>query len=280
MLQIPFCKKIKVSTIEEDIFDYLSDIFFENIFKQQSLDNTIINELKNKLFDKKSVDFGLHYLPLGAKYGTLDIELKDLCVLDLTKEIGEGKLLFINYAPDNTIFPIEMHMNSPFQINRFSLQRTLAPINLCNTSNNTSYSKVRVFYVYLPKNCINDICIKELSDAFYDYFNKDYNSSLLKLQIACEFILTRFLNKNGHNDIKTQRMPYSKKLNNLLPKTITDNNMIPCPSIITNEINNMRLKRNDIAHAGGSININDTDMRTWIITAFLFYKYFKVIHNV
>ena len=80
--------------------------------------------------------------------------------------------------------------------------------------------------------------------------------------------------------LKTQRMPYSKKLNSLLPQIITDNNMTPCPSIIINEINNMRLKRNDIAHAGGSININDIDMRTWIINAFLFYKYFKVIHNV
>ena len=46
MLQIPFSKKLKLSTIEENIPNYLSDIFFENIFKQQSLDNTIINEFK------------------------------------------------------------------------------------------------------------------------------------------------------------------------------------------------------------------------------------------
>lgn len=280
MLQIPFCEKINVSATKEKIPDCLSDTFLASLFEKDILTNTIIDELKNSLFNEKSVMFALHYLLLGAKYGTLDIELKQLCVLDLNKEIGKGKLLFINYAPDNLLFPVEMHMNSPFQIDRFNLQRILAPINLSNSPEEIRCSKVHVFYVYLPESCINDICIKELSDAFYDFFNKDYNVSVIKLQIACEFILTRFLNAKGYNDSKTQHMRYGKKLNTLLPQIIKKNNMIPCPSIIIDNINNMRLIRNDIAHAGGYVDITDKDICTWIISSFLFYKYFKIIHSI
>lgn len=91
------------------------------------------------------------------------------------------------------------------------------------------------------------------------------------------FILDKFLYGQGKYN---KDHSYYTKLTRILDNTLSNSNLPKCYNFIINNLDEMRDKRNDIAHQGGCTNISKENMKKWMISVVLFYKYFQVIHNV
>ena len=267
------------SLVTETLSTTFNDKAFYDYF-QGTQSAQILHELAlNFAFNTTLSNFNFQHVLLGCPSNFLQITLEPGIIynLDLSDEIKNGKLLYINYTPqgDGNLFPVELHGNTPMN-NEYNTTKRLYPY-LTDNSATARPTDVNILYVYAPENIVNDISFKQISEAFQCYFNNEYVDAIIKLQIAAEFILGKFLNKYGK---KYKHYPYSDNLKRNLSGITTQNNLLPCPQFLIDSLDAMRDKRNDIIHEGGNIILNQDDVRKWCVDTLFFIKYFKVIHKI
>lgn len=259
--------------------DYLFKLYFisnyDDSFEKPSKRLKFITQLA---FNDTLLHFGFHYIILGCSFKFKKITMKpcEIFNLDLSTEIGNGKLLYINYTSEGTIVPVEIHGNCPMN-NEYKLNKQLYPVVYNN--NIPKESSINILYVYLPEKLANDLIQNHLIEAFSMFIKHDYISQVIKLQIVAEFLIDKFL-KTYKSNKKERTANYCRKLKQIFPQKVIENNFIPCPQYIIDELNTMRLRRNEISHNGGYAEISDDEAKKWIISTFLLFKYFKVIHNI
>lgn len=277
MIQLMDMISLMLNNSLDSTFD---DESFMKYFQDPENNNELYTFVAEFAFNTTLSNFNFHHVILGNKIGFQKIKLipDQIYNLDLSNIINGGRLLYINYTPESgNLFPIEIHGNSPIGC-EFSLTKILYPIKIpSNTSSPSIKTTVNVHYIYAPKEILNDIALKELTEAFQHYFKSEYIDTILKLQISSEFILTKFIHKY---EPKLVDASYFLKLTVHLSHIIVKHKLIPCPHFILNNLNNMRIKRNKITHEGGTTEISNEEIKTWSISAFLFYKYFNIVHNI
>ena len=261
----------------------LSNIFNDKAFSdyfQGNVNSPNLYELASDFaFNTTLSNFNFQHVLLGCPSNFLQITLEPgkIYNLDLSNKIKNGKLIYINYTPqgDGNLVPIELHGNTPMN-NEYSTIKKLYPY-LADNSKTPLPTNVNILYVYVPEKIVNDISFKQISEAFQCYFNNEYVDSIIKLQIAAEFILGKFLSNYGN---KYKRYSYFENLKTNLNEIITQNSFLPCPQFLIDSLDAMRNKRNDIIHEGGNITLNQNEVRTWCVNTLFFIKYFKVIHKI
>ncbi len=247
---------------------------------RKTIDSTNLYELAlNFAFNPTLSNFNFQHVLLGCpnKFIKIKLEPNKIYELDLSKEIKNGKLLYINYTPEGNgnLFPMELLGNSPFNT-IYNTRKRLYPYVINNTATAMD-TYVNISYVYVPEEILNDPSLKKISEAYQCYFNQEYVDAIIKLQIAAEFNLGKFLYKY---EPKYKQHEYFKKLTIYLNKTTIKNNLLPCPQFLIDSLNTMRNKRNDIVHKGRNIILNQEDVRKWCVDTLFFCKYFKIIHKI
>lgn len=262
---------------------FLSDDKFSQYFSQKNYNSNFFQILDKFIFNQTLSNFSFFFMALGCS-----IKLKKIAMypsqkyeLDLSNDIDNGKLIYINYTPNSgNLFPVELHGNSPMG-HEYNVKKTLYPVPFNHSTSCSQKTDISILYCYATGNLTSDISLNELVEAFKNYQKGDYSLMIIQLQISCEFILNRFLSQNGYfPDRKAERKPYHQKLTQMLPKATKEHSWVDCPQFIIDDLGNMREKRNDIAHEGGYISIKDDEAHKYLVSSFLFYKYFKVVHRI
>lgn len=260
----------------------LSNIFNDKAFSdyfQGNVNSPNLYELASDFaFNTTLTNFNFQHILLEcpSKITQITLEPDKIYNLDLSTEIKNGRLLYINYTVEKgNLFPIELHRNSPMN-NEYNTIKNLYPY-LSDITESPQPTNVTILYVYAPENIVNDISFKQISEAFQCYFNNKYVDSIIKLQIAAEFILGKFLSNYGN---KYKRYSYFENLKTNLNEIITQNSFLPCPQFLIDSLDAMRDKRNDIIHEGGNIILNQDEVRKWCVDTLFFIKYFQVIHKI
>ncbi len=207
--------------------------------------------------------------------------------LDLSKEIGEGKLLYINYTPDSGgLFPIQMHSNTPLT-HIIPTNIRLIPHSLRENANET---QVQIFYWFAPKEVNNDLSVMLLLDAFQRFYEKNYRYMVISAQTAIEILQYKFFegllkSSNLSDDrIKTfleDKTTFSSQLFTLLPLLGKIMNF-PIPnSKIFEGLKILVKNRNDIVHRGEpKKQLNEGQLKIALMGAFFILKYYKIIHKI
>lgn len=223
-------------------------------------------------FNPTLIHFAMHFMLLGCPIKTREIFIEPdrEFNLDLSEEIGNGRLLYINYTPNGIggLFPVEIHGNIPMG-HEYCLKKRLYPVNFQpNIKPNTT--SVFVQYAYATEKHVNDISLLQFVEAFNNYSVKRYSEAVIKLQIVAEFTLNRFKEKYTTERRCKSRGGYEKILRKEFPKIIEEQGLTPCPSEILVALDEMRKVRNKIMHEGGIANVNDEEMKHWIVNTFFF----------
>lgn len=267
------------SLVTETLSSTFNDKAFYDYFQGTTSDQTLYELALNFAFNTTLSNFNFQHILLGCPSNFLQITLEPgkIYNLDLSNEIKNGKLLYINYTPqgDGNLSPVELHGNTPMN-NEYNTIKCLYPY-LADNSKTPLATNVNILYVYAPENIVKDISFKQISEAFQCYFNNEYVDTIIKLQIAAEFILGKFLNKYSN---KYKRYSYFENLKTNLNEVITQNNLLSCPQFLIDSLDAMRDKRNDIIHEGGNITLHQDEVRKWCVDTLFFCKYFKIIHQV
>ena len=271
-----------------DFFNYfltatLSNVFSDKAFYEyfQGIKNSQnLHELAlDFAFNTTLTNFNFQHILLCCpnKFIKIKLEPEQIYKLDLSKEINNGKLLYINYTPEGNgnLFPMELLGNSPLNT-IYNTHKQLYPYIIDKTKPATT-TDVNISYVYVPEEILNDPSLKQISEAYQCYFNNEYVDTIIKLQIAAEFILGKFLYNYSK---KYKQHSYYIKLKKDLAKVTSQNNLLPCPKFLIDSLDAMRNKRNDIIHEGGNITLSQDDVRKWCVDVLFFCKYFKTIHQI
>ncbi|AXF55594.1 HEPN domain-containing protein [Salicibibacter kimchii] len=227
---------------------------------------------------------GQHYSLIGCRSNSKQIDLTPgrPYELDLTDDIGKGKLVYINYTPLGMgVLPIEIHGNSPrkpFGSN----QITLYPADFMGEA---AIAKATVYYWYVPDHLINDISVMLMLDAFERYYEGSFKHSIVSAQSSLEVSLSTFLKdtipKTSNTKIDKlykEKNTFNHRYNKVLPKLIE---LLQFPEIggsINKKVNELRAIRNEIIHEGDSATeLDEGTLRDMLIGIFLAFKYFKLI---
>lgn len=232
--------------------------------------------LTNFAFNPTLLHFNIHYLALGCNVVMDSFTLYPNIIneLDLSNKINGGKLIFISYTPVNgKLRPIELHGNCP-EKNISNPHKFFIPY--AENIQDSQPTVINYIYVYAPKELLNDIFFSQFLDVFADFSNRDFTTAVFKLQIICEYTLKKFI---AIYNPKTSYKNYSNRLK-ALPEILAELGSISCPDFIIDELNAMRITRNQIIHDGGIKTISEQEMIHWIVASLLFYKYFKIVHNI
>lgn len=163
-------------------------IFFARNYENPEKDFFI--RMVNKLiFNETLTNFGFFYIFLDCTVIITSITLKpnEIYTLDLSSEIEDGKLLYINYTPNcGNLFPLEIHGNCPIG-NEYRIKKLLYPYVL--DKNLPVKTNVSVQYIYALGKLTHKIGFNQLIEGFEYFSKKNYVTAIIKLQIACEFIL-------------------------------------------------------------------------------------------
>ncbi|QQK76869.1 hypothetical protein HUG15_15720 [Salicibibacter cibarius] len=228
---------------------------------------------------------GQHYSLIGCRsnFKQIDLTPGKPYELDLTDDIGKGKLVYINYTPLGMgVLPIEIHGNSPrkpFGSN----QITLYPADFIGEA---TIAKANVLYWYVPDHLVNDISVMLMVDAFEKYYEGSFKHSIVSAQSSLEVSLSTFLKGTIPKTLNTEidklykkKNTFNHRYNIVLPNLIQ---LLQLPSIgefIDKKVNELRDIRNEIIHEGDSeTELDEGTLRDMLIGVFLAFKYFKVIN--
>lgn len=237
----------------------------------------------NDLLDPPMLSFAYHYSLLGCinKHTKLMIKPNELIRLDLSEEIGDGDLLYINYTSGpGWTFPIETHSNVP--ISHLKVKNKLLygqPIE-----KNAKETEVNVSYWFAPKELKDDLSTMLLLDAFKFYFEENYRYMIISAHSSVEIILSKFIQKifkeygisKNKMDKFNDKFETEKQLDYILPFIC---NLLDFPLLnekIVNGLNIIRNKRNELMHEGETKDMHKSEYKIMILSAFFAYKYFKI----
>lgn len=244
------------------------------------------------VLQRPAVTFGMHYVLLGCQgnWTNILLEPNKIYTLDLTKEIGDGELLYITYTPDNGgLFPVEWRNNVPDKHIRRKIIN-LIPHYIPIDGKAPRETKVNVLYWFASKEICEDISTMLMVDAFERFYEKNYRYMLISTQTAIEKLQYQFfssllqtggLSKERIENFLEEKATFSIQLFTLVPLFAK---IMKFPSLTT-EINKglkiLRDGRNDVVHEGKlSSEFDEKDMKLAILSAFFTFKYFKVIHKI
>lgn len=236
-----------------------------------------LEEFLDKIvFAPSFVLFGMHYSFLNCivKNRTIKVKPNILYSLDLSQEIGKGRLLYINYTPQGPVSVVELHGNCPMG-SEYNLNKQLYLLSLSGDSTHQEID-ISVMYSYISEKYIKDTSIYQLVKSFENFFYNDYILMVINAQIACEFLITKLLFDAGIGKNNIEKASYNLKLNQLFPECTKRRKMPPFPSKMLQNLNDMRQCRNEIAHEGGNKVVQNTDAKSWIISAVMLYKYIHI----
>lgn len=245
---------------------------------------------------KKQLDlvpFGWHYSLLGCIGVSDKILLKpnEISILDLSKEIGGGELLYINYTPvgDGGLFPIQMHSNTPISHIKPKIIRLFPRAS----KDGDSETIVQIFYWFATEEIVKDLSSMLILDAFQRFYEKNYRYMLVSAQTSIEVLQYKLfenllnldkkykINKERIENFLEQRATYSSQLFTLLPfvANITNIPIWKHDSPICEGLKILGKGRNDAVHRG-LLELNEGELKKALLGAFFAYKYFKIIHKI
>lgn len=267
------------SVVTATLSNTFDDNAFNNYFQGIEETSNLYELALDFAFNTTLTNFNFHHVLLGYpnKFIKIKLEPSKVYELDLSGEIKNGRLLYINYTPEGNgnLFPVELLGNSPFNTIYNTYKRLYPYVINSNVPATDTY--VNISYAYVPEEIINDTSLRQISEAYQCYFNQEYVETVIKLQIATEFILGKFLYKYKQ---KCKLENYFINLTINLNKITNQNNLLPCPQFLIDSLDAMRDKRNKIIHGGGNVTLNQDDVRKWCVDTLFFCKYFKIIHKI
>lgn len=245
-----------------------------------------------KLF-KNSLDqsiFGSHYSLLGCigKIKKIHLKPNENCNLDLSNEIGDGELLFINYTPfKGGVFPIETHSNIPEP----HIRRTNIHLHGYTLDENASETEISCFYWFAPAEIKDDLGMRLILDAFQRYYEKNYRymviSAFTAVEISQYHFFAELLKSSGisySNKIEpflTHNATFSSQLRVLLPFLAEEMKFPMLNKPIYDGIENLRKDRNDVVHKGEPKKGWEQErLKNELISALFAYKYYKLILTI
>ena len=222
-----------------------------------------------KQVDELATSFGWHYGLLGC-IGTADkilLKPNKIYILDLSREIGEGELLYINYTPTKGgLFPIQIHSNTPIT----HIKPKIIHLFPCPLKDDAIETDVQIFYWFATKEIVEDLSSMLLLEAFQRFYEKNYRYMLVSAQTSIEILQYKFfekllnleskykIKKERISEFLEQRATYSTQLFTLLPfvANITDIPIWKIDSPIHEGLKILGKGRNDVAHRG-MLNYNE-----------------------
>jgi len=270
--------------------------FNDNLFSSYFLSEEITcpfcqNKLELWKLFKKSLDmsvFGSHYSLLGCvgKYKKFHLKPNEKYCLNLSDEIGQGELLFINYTPygKGGVFPMETHSNTPEP----HIRRTEIHLYGYTIDEDASETEINCSYWFAPAEFKDDLGMRILLDAFQRYYEKNYRymviSAFTAVDIAQHQFFSELLTSSGlsyKDKIKpflTQTATFSSQLKVLLP-VLADKMKFPMLNKqVYDGLEQLRKDRNDVVHKGEpEKGWNEERLKNELIAALFAYKYYRII---
>jgi hypothetical protein len=270
-----------------------TDLDFENYFNSKT---NFCTGCKKELDFWDVVERQLEFKALGWHYSLLGCEgrISEILLtpgkiyeLDLSKEIGEGRLLYINYTPQGGgLFPIQLHSNTPITHIMFS-KIHLYPMP---ARENPEETKIIIVYWFSPKDVSDDLSNVLLVDAFQRYYEENYRYMVISAQTSIEILQYRFLegllksSNISNKRIKPfleEQVTFSKQLFTLLPFLASIMKFPPLNSQILEGLHILVNRRNDVVHHGVPETPWDKkEMIKALMGAFYTFKYYKALHKV
>jgi len=237
--------------------------------------------------------FAQHYTLLGCIEGNAKIilEPKKPFDVDLSEKIGDGKLLYINYtihaSSETPLYPLELNSLEPINEVRKNKFRIIPYDYFKDSSEATT---IEVHYCYAPKEVMDDLSTSLMLDSFEQFYKKNNKQMIISAQTAIEILQNAFFIKNfsdtGISDNKIKdflqnKATYDSQLFILLKWLLKDKNL-PFPSEKMLEYIKMLMNaRNSLVHTGKiKAQLKDSDYPDMLISAFLMYKYYQVVHEI
>jgi hypothetical protein len=277
----------------------INDSYFESYFQSKQIICPICSkeldlwESLKKMLDVVWVGFGWHYILLGCQGKQITILLKpnEIYKLDLSKEIGGGELLYINYTPtgDGGLFPIQMHSNTPIS----HIKPKIIQLFPRSFKDDDSETVVQVLYWFATKEMLDDLSSMLILDAFQRFYEKNYRHMLISAQTSVEILQYKFFekllkenkitNKDKIENFLQDKVTFATQLFTLLPflANIMNFPMWKPDSPVREGLKILNDNRNDVAHQGKlKKQLNDGDLQKALLSAFFALKYFKIIHRI
>ncbi len=257
---------------------------YMDFFNNPSSSN-IFSLFENYIFNDPSSNFGEFYSLLGCKNVIKEITMNPFEVyeLDLSAEIGEGELLYINYTSHGMgIIPVEMHSNTPIHHKQFN-KKFLYPAYSEKTSTPTNVS---LLYWYAPQDIKNDTHKKLMLDAFKCFYEEKWFYMIISLQTVLEIIQYEFLDeilqasnisKEKRNEFLSHNVTFSSQFKVLLPLIATISKFPLLPDKIIQNISMLISTRNKFIHNKREKPIvTKASAKSMLTAAFLLYKYYQI----
>lgn len=233
--------------------------------------------------------FGWHYNIIGCKGNAIKLHLNpnEPLPLDLSSEIKGGQILFVNVTRNSgNLYPIVMSSNNPFP-KSIPDKITLIPYT---TEKEPQKSTISMLYFYASPKQLDDLSTKLMIEAFKYYFDGDYRNMFISAQTSIEVLQYRFCerlladNKVSNKQIKSfleDKVTFSTQAFTLLP-LLSECLKFPYPNEkILEGIRNLVKTRNDFVHRGTTLRqINETQLGQILVCSLIFFKYYKVVHNL
>lgn len=252
-----------------------------------TLNSVTLQFLYNVAFEALS-GFYTHLILLGAITNVKQIKIKTNIPfqLDLEKDIGKGKLVFITYTPqfssDSSQQNFDDYFFSEYVDNNLPGEKNIKTLFLISKDpkNYNTEITLNILYSYLPSFFISCPIIEYLLSAFIKYSNYEFDDMILKLHLSIEFIKNSLKNKLKNINIRCKEKDIEKIIHLYSINFLEPGDKITIPFFIVEQLNKIYEKRKYIMHEGGNTNqITKEDAKKSIISTYLFYKYYKnVLH--
>lgn len=265
--------------------EYFKDHTYDNF---EARNSTTLQFLYNVAFEVLS-GFYTHLILLGAITNIEQIKITNNqpYKLDLEKDIGEGKLIFITYTPQfSSTSPQTQNFNdyffSEYIDNNPSDKKNIKTLFLISTDhkNYNTEATLNILYAYLPPSFISSPITEYLLSAFIKYSNHEFDDMILKLHLSIEFIKNTLKNELKTRNIKCNEKDIQKIIDLYSSNFSEQGNEITIPIFIIEQLNKIYEKRKYIMHEGSNTTqITKEDAKKFSISTYLFYKYCKnVLH--
>lgn len=236
-----------------------------------------------------NIAFAGHYSLLGCvrDVSTFSISPNESIKVDLTEDVGDGDLLFVNFNVfgDKPTFPmtnVSIPQNFLFKHKTIFLKGM--PLN-----EESSETQITVHYWFAPENIKGDLANMLLLDAFKFFLEENYRYMVISAHSAIEILQYKFfenflkehnVSKNKTENFLKDAATYSYQLDPLLPLITKIKEYPMFDDKILEGLKNLRKDRNNLVHRGQTDISDITKLKKELISAFFAFKYFKIIPDI
>ena len=235
-------------------------------------------------------DFGQHFTLLGCIEGQVEFVLKpkQRFELDMSKIIGDGKLLYINYgifsSTEHYLYPLEWNSQIPTRDIR-SNKIMIIPYSFFR--DDAEETTIQAHYCYAPKEVLEDLPTSLLLDSFQHFYDKNYKYMIISAQTAIEIMQYNFFEDDlkkceiSHTKIKEllqEKITFAPQLFTVLKWMAKSRHFPLPPEKVLSNMKKLINSRNGLMHTG-KIKSEWTfnDYQDMLLSAFLMYKYYQIV---